>query len=136
MCSNVEGHTSSHLQLETWWVNWNSNIAYPSLYILRKDGETKDTMLIHVDNILLGGDTTTIQEVEKQLTSEFKLTCNKKVSHFLSFDITQNKDTRTFTMDQSAYVNNLIHTILKRQDTSQLRVMRTSNIWKRTLETY
>lgn len=42
------------------------------------------------------------------LHDRFKLTRSEDVSHFLSFDITQNCDRKTFTMNQSSYVRDLV----------------------------
>lgn len=44
------------------------------------------------------------------LQDKFKLTRSEEVSHFLSFDITRSREEKTFTMNQSSYVNNLVET--------------------------
>lgn len=80
----------------------------PLLYILKQDGIITSTILVHVDEILLAGTSFAIKGVEKVLHEIFKLTRSEDVSHFLSFDITRNRDRKTFTINQSSYVQDLV----------------------------
>lgn len=44
------------------------------------------------------------------LQDKFQLTRSKDVSHFLSFDISRDRNTKTFTMNQTLYINDLVET--------------------------
>lgn len=78
------------------------------MYILKHEEEITATIVVHVDDILLAGNDSTISHIEQLLRDKFKLTKNEDVSHFLSFDISRNRDTRTFTMNQAGYVHDLV----------------------------
>lgn len=82
----------------------------PSLYILKEENVIVSMILVHVDDILLAGNDRSIKAVEEFLNTRFKLTKNDKVSQFLSFDITRNRETKSFSMNQASYVNDLVET--------------------------
>lgn len=82
--------------------------ADPTMYVLKQEEEITATIVVHVDDILLAGNDSTISTVEKLLRDRFKLTKNEDMSHFLSFDITRNRKTKTFTMNQASYVHDLV----------------------------
>lgn len=61
----------------------------PTMYILKHEGEITATIVVHVDDILLAGNTSTISNIENLMRAKFKLTKNEEVSHSLSFDISR-----------------------------------------------
>lgn len=81
-----------------------------SLHILKQNNVIVSMILVHVDDILLAGTNKSIKFVESILNKKFKLTQNKDVSQFLSFDITWDRKNKTFTMNQASYVNDLVET--------------------------
>lgn len=80
----------------------------PTMYILHQEGVAVATIIVHVDDILLAGKTSCIEQIENTLQEKFQLTRNDEVSQFLSFDISRDRESRTFTMNQSSYVNDLV----------------------------
>lgn len=82
--------------------------ADPTMYILRQEGEITATIVVHVDDILLAGNDSTISQIEKLLRDKFKLTKKKEVSHFLSFDISRDRKNKTFSMNQAGNIHDLV----------------------------
>lgn len=80
----------------------------PSMYILKSKDVITAAIIVHVDDILLLGTQSVIDEVEHLLQRKFKLTRNEEVSHFLSFDISRNRLKRTFTMNQASYIHDVV----------------------------
>lgn len=80
----------------------------PSMYILKENGSITGTILVHVDDILLAGTSSSIKKVKDLLSKKFQLTRNEEVSHFLSFNITRDRETKSFTMNQSSYIHDLV----------------------------
>lgn len=61
----------------------------PTMYILHRGGAAVAAIIVHVDDILLAGNKSSINHVEKFLQEKFQLTRNEEVWQFLSFDITR-----------------------------------------------
>lgn len=95
-------------QLKT--IGFETTQVDPSLYVLKQDDQITAAILVHVDDILLAGTETSIQGVESMLHDKFKMTRSEDVSHFLSFDINRDRSTKTFTMNQSSYIHDLVET--------------------------
>lgn len=79
-----------------------------SMIMLHRDNKLVATIIVHVDDILLSGIASEIKNVENILQDKFQLTQNKYVSHFLSFDISRDCEAKTFTMNQSSYIYDLV----------------------------
>lgn len=82
----------------------------PSLYVLKKNEDFVGTILVHVDDILFAGSDPSIRGVEKMLQEKFQLTRSEDISHFLSFDISRNRNNKNFTMNQTSCINDLVET--------------------------
>lgn len=80
----------------------------PFRYRLNSGGDIVATIIVHANAILFAGTSSSIKNVEKILQAKFQLTQNKEVSQCLSFDITRDHESRTLTMKQSSYINDLI----------------------------
>lgn len=82
----------------------------PSMYILTRAEKQVAMIIVHVDGILLAGKSITIDEIEKHLQNKFNLTRNEEITQFLSFDITRDRKSKTFTMNQASYIQDLVET--------------------------
>lgn len=80
----------------------------PSLYILKQKGTILATTPVHLDDILLAGTDRSIKNVKRMLHENFKLTRSEDVSHLTSFDITRNREGKSYAMNQATYVHNLV----------------------------
>lgn len=97
--SSLYGLNQSARQWHQWLGEHLETIGFvpaqvdPSMYIMRENGLITSTILVHVNDIFLAGTNWTIMRIEQLLQRKFQLTQNNEVSHFLSFDITQNFQT-------------------------------------------
>lgn len=96
---------TGHLQR----LGFTCSAADPSIYIYRENNIPMASVLIHVDDTLLAAKTPELlTSLNRKLQSEFKMSSPGSVSEFLSFDITRDRASRTFTISQASYVAALI----------------------------
>lgn len=78
------------------------------MYILKENGSITSTILVHVDDILSAGTSSPVSRIKTHLQQKFQLTRNDEVSHFLSFDISRDRQSKSFSMNQSSYIHDLV----------------------------
>jgi hypothetical protein len=80
----------------------------PCIY-LRGTGDTKVVIAVYVDDMLITGPRRNIiNAVKTAITDKWRITDNGPVKEFLKIKITRNRKQRTFSLDQRAYIEEII----------------------------
>ncbi|KIS71781.1 uncharacterized protein UMAG_11420 [Mycosarcoma maydis] len=80
----------------------------PCVY-LRGTGDSKIIIAVYVDDMLITGpDRKGVDAVKAAITTKWKITDNGRAKELLKIRISRNRQARTLTLDQRAYIESII----------------------------
>ena len=83
-------------------------VADDSVFIKGNSIQYGITVSMHVDDIILTGQTAELQAFKKDLSTEFEITSLGAISFYLGMEITRDRKNRTLTLSQRSYIQKIL----------------------------